>query len=78
MKYPKQIEDAYDRFLKTLSNKTRLGIINCLKVEPKNVTTLTQELKVHQTTVSHSLRKLKECGFVFVEQNGKERIYRNH
>ena len=75
MKYPKLMQDAYDRFLTTLSNKVRLAIIHSLKDDPKNVTQLTNELKIHQTTVSHSLKRLLDCGFVFVERNGKERVY---
>lgn len=71
----KSLQNAYDRFLTTLSNKVRLAIINELQKNPKNVTQLTSELKVHQTTVSHSLKRLLDCGFVFVERNGKERVY---
>ena len=69
------MQNAYDRFLTTLSNKVRLAIINELRKNPKNVTQLTNELKIHQTTVSHSLKRLLDCGFVFVERNGKERVY---
>lgn len=69
------LQQAYDRFLTTLSSKTRLSIIHSLKDNPKNVTQLTSELKIHQTTVSHSLKRLLDCGFVFVERNGKERVY---
>ena len=75
MKYQKLMQGAYDRFLTTLSNKVRLTIIHSLKDNPKNVTQLTNELKIHQTTVSHSLKRLHDCGFVFVKQKGKERIY---
>lgn len=71
----KSMREAYDRFLTTLNNKPRLAIIHSLKDNPKNVTQLTNELKIHQTTVSHSLKRLLDCGFVFVERNGKERIY---
>ncbi len=70
------IEDAYERFLTTLSNKTRLAIIQTLEEQPKNVTEITEELNIHQTSVSHALRRLKDCGFVFVEKKGKQRIYR--
>ena len=69
------LNQARDRFLTTLSNKTRLEIIQALKDNPKNVSQLTEELGIHQTTVSHSLKRLLDCGFVFVEKNGKERIY---
>ena len=66
---------AYDRFLVTLRNKTRLSIVQSLMHKPKNVTQLTSELKIHQTSVSHALKRLLDCGFVFVERSGKERIY---
>jgi len=75
MKYSKPMQDAYDRFLTTLSNKVRLAIIHSLKDNPKNVTQLTNELKIHQTSVSHALKRLLDCGFVFVKRNGKERLY---
>ena len=69
------IQRAYDRFLVTLRNKTRLSIVQSLMHKPKNVTQLTSELKIHQTSISHALRRLLDCGFVFVKRNGKERIY---
>ena len=69
------VQQSYDRFLTTLSNKTRLAIIHSLKDGSKNVNDITNEMKVHQTTVSHSLRRLLDCGFVFVAKNGKERVY---
>ena len=66
---------AYERFLRTLCNKTRLSVIQALRSKPKNVNTVTQELGMHQTSVSHALRRLLDCGFVFVERKGKERVY---
>ena len=69
------IQRAYDRFLVTLCNKTRLSIVQSLMHKPKNVTQLTSELKIHQTSVSHALKRLLDCGFVFFKKNGKERIY---
>jgi len=71
----KLMQESYDRFLTTLSNKTRLSIIQALKVSPKNVTQLTKDLGIHQTSVSHSLKRLLDCGFVFVEKSGRERVY---
>lgn len=71
----KLMKDAYDRFLRTLCNKTRLSIIQSLRDSPKNVTQLTEELKIHQTSVSHGLKRLLDCGFVHVTQNGRERVY---
>ena len=69
------IQKSYDRFLVTLSNKTRLAMVQALMEKPKNVSQLIKELEIHQTSVSHSLKRLLDCGFVFVEKNGKERIY---
>jgi len=69
------VELGYNRFLRTLTNKTRLSIIQALRERSKNVTELTQELEIHQTSVSHGLRRLLDCGFVFVDKRGKERLY---
>jgi DNA-binding transcriptional ArsR family regulator len=71
----KKMQSAYDRFLRTLCNKTRLAIIHSLLITPKNVSLLTLELGIHQTSVSHALKRLLVCGFVEVEKNGKERLY---
>jgi len=75
LKESQLMQSVYDRFLTTLSNKTRLAIIQSLRGKPKNVTQLENELNIHQTSVSHALKTLLDCGFVFVEKNGKERIY---
>jgi len=66
---------TYDMFLRTLSNKTRLAIIQALRNKPKNVTMLTKEIGIHQTSVSHGLKRLLDCGFVIVEKKGQERVY---
>jgi len=69
------MQTGYDKFLRTLCNKTRLSITHSLMKEPKNVTQLTEDLGIHQTSVSHALKVLLDCGFVFVERKGKERVY---
>ena len=69
------MERSYDRFLVTLRNKTRLTIVQSLVKKPKKVNQLTKELGIHQSSVSHALKRLLDCGFVFVERRGKERIY---
>jgi len=69
------MQRAYDRFLRTLCNKTRLAIIQSLRGKSKNVSQLTKELGIHQTSMSHALKRLLDCGFVQVKKNGKERIY---
>ena len=75
LKRSELMQSAYDRFLRTLCNRTRLAVVQSLMDNQKNVTQLTNHLGIHQTTVSHALRILLDCGFVAVERNGKERIY---
>lgn len=69
------LKKPYKLFFRTLANGQRLEIINSLRKSPKNVTQICKELGFNQTTVSHNLRRLKACSFVFNKKNGKERIY---
>lgn len=69
------LKKPYKLFFGTLANNQRLEIINLLRRSSKNVTQICKELKFNQTTVSHNLAILKKCSFVFVEKNGKERVY---
>ncbi|MAE42816.1 hypothetical protein CMO93_03520 [Candidatus Woesearchaeota archaeon] len=68
-------EKAYKIFFGTLNNKNRLKIINLLRKGTKCVHDISAELKFNQTTVSHNLKRLLHCGFVFVENKGKHRYY---
>ena len=68
--------DLYRHFFKAFSNSTRLNIIALLRQGPKNVTQICEILKVEQSRTSHNLRCLQRCGFLEVERNGKQRIYR--
>ncbi len=68
-------EKAYKLFFRTLANKNRLEIINLLRKGPECVNEITKKLNFNQTTVSHNLKRLQKCGFVFVEQKGKHRYY---
>ncbi len=69
------LKTPYKLFFMTLANEQRLKIINSLRKGPKNVTEICKEFGFNQTTVSHNLKKLKTCGFIFSKNNGKERIY---
>ena len=69
------LKEASKIFLGTLNNKYRLEIINLLREGSKNVTQICKSLNMNQTTVSHNLARLKICGFIFVRNNGKERVY---
>ena len=73
MKY--DLSEACHLFFSTLSNPTRLGILELLRESPRNVTQLAEGLNQEQSMISHNLKPLTRCSFVFVERKGKERIY---
>jgi DNA-binding transcriptional ArsR family regulator len=62
-------------FFSTLSNPTRLAIVELLRGGPRNVTEISKALAQDQTMVSHNLRPLVRCRFVFAERRWKEKIY---
>lgn len=69
------IVGAYKIFFGTMVSESRLKIINLLKVKKMNVSEIVEKLGMDQTAVSHDLARLKRCGFVEVEINGKFRNY---
>jgi len=69
------LKNTRDIFLTTLSNKTRLSIIEVLMNGSKNVTQICKATGTNQTTISHNLTRLRRCGFVHMKKNGKERVY---
>ena len=71
-----EIYDAYKIFFGTLVSEPRLKIINLLRKGKKNVSEIIKELNFDQTAVSHNLARLKMCGFVLDEINGKFRYYK--
>lgn len=73
MKY--DLSEICHLFFSTLSNPTRLGILELLRESARNVTQLAEALDQEQSMISHNLKPLTRCGFVFVERKGKERIY---
>ena len=62
-------------FFSTLSNPTRLAILELLREEPRNVTEIASILKQGQSMISHNLRPLEKCGFVFLEKRDKGHFY---
>src|SRR3989339_2160069 len=72
----KEIYEAYKIFFGTLVSEPRLKIINLLRKGKKNVSEIIKELNFDQTAVSHNLARLKMCGFVLDEINGKFRYYK--
>ncbi len=71
-----EVYDAYKIFFGTLVSNSRLKIINLLREGEKNVSEIIKTLKANQTAVSHDLARLKECGFVEVENKKKFRYYK--
>lgn len=70
-----EIYGAYKIFFGTLVSYSRLKIINLLREGRKNVSEIMDELEMDQTAVSHDLARLKKCGFVLAEVEGKYRYY---
>jgi len=62
-------------FFSTLSNPTRLAIIEALVERPMHVNQIAAELEQEQSMISHNLRHLVNCHFVYVRREGKQRIY---
>jgi len=62
-------------FFETLSTKLRVDIIDSLTDGPKSVAEICETVREDQSKVSHSLKKLKDCHFLNVSQDGKKRIY---
>ncbi len=71
----KELYGAYKTFFGTLFSESRLKIINLLRKEKKNVSEIMSDLEMDQTSVSHDLARLKKCGFVNSEIEGKFRYY---
>jgi len=70
-----ELRNPYKQFFGTLANQYRLDIIESLRDDPKSVSEICKKIKRVQSTVSHSLRRLEEWGFVSVKPNEKERVY---
>ncbi len=62
-------------FFSTLANPTRLAILEYLRNGSRNVTEISEALDQEQSMISHNLRPLVRCGFVFSERRKKERHY---
>ncbi|MFQ5837053.1 MAG: ArsR/SmtB family transcription factor, partial [Candidatus Bathyarchaeia archaeon] len=71
----KDLSETCYLFFSTLSNPTRLAILELLRDGPRNVTQISEALKQEQSMISHNLKPLIRCGFVFVEKKWKERLY---
>jgi ArsR family transcriptional regulator len=62
-------------FFKVLANPTRLAILEALRDRSRSVTEIAESLKQEQSMISHNLKTLERCRFVFSERKAKQRIY---
>ena len=62
-------------FFSTLANPTRLAILEALGKSDMSVTQLANALGQEQSMVSHNLRPLERCKFVYFERRGKSKVY---
>jgi DNA-binding transcriptional ArsR family regulator len=63
------------RFFSNLSNPTRLAAIEKLAEKPLSVNELAQALGQEQSMISHNLKPLLDCNFIYLQRKGKQRIY---
>lgn len=63
-------------FFETLSNKVRWDIVHLLQEGRMRATDISEKLDYEQSLVSQHLKRLHTCGFVSVEKNGRERVYK--
>lgn len=62
-------------FFSVLSSELRWRIVKTLFKKEMNVSQICQALDEEQSKVSHSLRILLDCNFVFSKRQGKNIIY---
>jgi len=71
----KGLSETCYKFFVNLANPTRLAILEQLMKKSMSVNKLAESLGQEQSMVSHNLKPLLECNFVYIQRNGKKRIY---
>ena len=69
------LSETCNQFFSTLANPTRLAILELLRDGPRNVTEISEALNQEQSMISHNLKPLERCRFVFSERRKKEHFY---
>ena len=67
--------DAYYMIFSTLSNRTRLAIIDVLKDCRKSISEISRALEQDEIIIAHNLQSLEKCALVLPEGSGKEKCY---
>lgn len=65
-------------FLKALGDPERLRIVQCLRLGPKNVGQLVEDLQADIANVSHHVRVLHRAGLLERHRDGKFVVYALH
>ena len=63
------------KFFTNLANPTRLSTLEKLMDKPMSVNELADALDQEQSMVSHNLKPLLQCNFIFIKREGKKRVY---
>ena len=71
----KGLSETCYRFFVNLANPTRLAVLEQLEKQPMSVNELAEVLGQEQSMVSHNLKPLLECNFIYSKREGKRRIY---
>lgn len=71
----KGLSEICYKFFVNLANPTRLALLEQLMQESMSVNELAEALGQEQSMVSHNLKPLLECEFVYTKRDGKKRIY---
>ncbi len=74
-KMKRGLSETCHQFFSALANPTRLAILELLREGRKNVTEISETLDQEQSMISHNLKPLARCRFVFSEREKKERYY---
>lgn len=71
----KGLSETCYKFFVNLSNPTRLAALEKLMEKSMSVNELANSLGQEQSMISHNLKPLLDCNFVYIVRNGKRRIY---
>jgi DNA-binding transcriptional ArsR family regulator len=71
----RNMNEACYQFFSTLANPTRIAILELLQEGTKNVTQISKALNQEQSMISHNLKLLERCRFIFSERKKKEHVY---
>ena len=71
----KGLSETCYRFFVNVANPARLAILEQLMKKPMSVNELAEAIGQEQSMISHNLKPLLECNFVYSKPDGKKRIY---